>query len=168
MPGHRASGDQGGNTGGGDQDYGGKCYAYLGKCDPISLTLKTAQCSLFEDSTESYAILPRSGTMRNGELWGAPEWEVCILESEPGLSLPTIGAQEGRGTSRKRYRGSEHFRGAKMCEGLRICETDPQYLNPVFGELAMMWPMGWTDLKPLETDKFRVWRQQHSWKDADD
>lgn len=78
------------------------------------------------------------------------------------LMLPTIGANEGKGASKDRYSGSPDFRGAKMCEGLRTCESDPIYLNPSFAELTMMWPLGWTDLKPLAMDKFLEWQQQHS------
>jgi hypothetical protein len=78
------------------------------------------------------------------------------------LMLPTIGANEGKGASKDRYLGSPDFRGAKMCEGLRTCEADPIYLNPSFAELTMMWPLGWTDLKPLAMDKFLEWQQQHS------
>jgi hypothetical protein len=35
-------------------------------------------------------------------------------------------------------------------------------LNPDWTEWLMGWPIGWTDLKPLETDKFQQWQQQHS------
>jgi hypothetical protein len=28
-------------------------------------------------------------------------------------------------------------------------------------EMLMLWPIEWTDLKPLETDKFQQWQQQH-------
>lgn len=35
-------------------------------------------------------------------------------------------------------------------------------LNPTWVEWLMGWPEEWTDLKPLETDKFRLWQQQHS------
>ena len=35
-------------------------------------------------------------------------------------------------------------------------------LNPMWVEWLMGWPLGWTDLKPLEMDKFLVWRRQHS------
>jgi DNA (cytosine-5)-methyltransferase 1 len=35
-------------------------------------------------------------------------------------------------------------------------------LNPTFVEWLMGWPIGWTELKPLEMDKFREWQQQHS------
>ena len=34
-------------------------------------------------------------------------------------------------------------------------------LNPLWVEWLMGWPIGWTDLKPLETDKFQQWQQQH-------
>jgi hypothetical protein len=34
-------------------------------------------------------------------------------------------------------------------------------LNPMWVEWLMGWPLGWTDLKPLEMDKFRSWQQQH-------
>ena len=35
-------------------------------------------------------------------------------------------------------------------------------LNPTWVEWLMGWPQGWTDLKPLATDKFREWQRQHS------
>jgi hypothetical protein len=34
-------------------------------------------------------------------------------------------------------------------------------LNPDWTEWLMGWPPGWTDLKPLGTDKFQQWLQQH-------
>lgn len=77
------------------------------------------------------------------------------------LILPTIVKNEFKGTSKKRFIGSPDFRGAKMSEGLRTCESDPIYLNPSFGELVMMWPLGWTDLQPLEMGKFQEWLHSH-------
>jgi hypothetical protein len=35
-------------------------------------------------------------------------------------------------------------------------------LNPEWVEWLMGWPIGLTDLKPLATDRFQEWRQQHS------
>ena len=34
-------------------------------------------------------------------------------------------------------------------------------LNPMWVEWLMGWPLGWTDLKPLEMDKFHFVQQQH-------
>ena len=35
-------------------------------------------------------------------------------------------------------------------------------LNPTWTEWLMGWPLEWTALKPLATDKYRQWRQLHS------
>jgi hypothetical protein len=34
-------------------------------------------------------------------------------------------------------------------------------LNPMWVEWLMGWPLGWTDLKPLEMDKFQQWLHSH-------
>ena len=34
-------------------------------------------------------------------------------------------------------------------------------LNPVWIEWLMGFPLGWTDLQPLATDKFRQWLHSH-------
>lgn len=40
-------------------------------------------------------------------------------------------------------------------------QTPPMRLNPDWVEWLMGWPIGHTDLKPLETARFREWQQQH-------
>jgi hypothetical protein len=40
-------------------------------------------------------------------------------------------------------------------------QTQPRSLSPAWVEWLMGWPLGWTDLKPLETDKFQAWRRLH-------
>jgi len=40
-------------------------------------------------------------------------------------------------------------------------QTPPMRLNPAWVEWLMGWPIGHTELKPLEMDKFHEWRQQH-------
>jgi DNA (cytosine-5)-methyltransferase 1 len=34
-------------------------------------------------------------------------------------------------------------------------------LNPMWVEWLMGWPLGWTDLKPLEMDRFQKWLDEH-------
>lgn len=75
------------------------------------------------------------------------------------LFLPTLGKNESKGSSRKRYRDSAHFRGAKMSEGLRTSETDPIYLHPSFAEAVMGFPIGWTELAPQATPSSRKSRK---------
>ena len=38
---------------------------------------------------------------------------------------------------------------------------DGGQLNPEWVEWLMGWPIGWTDLKPLEMGKYLSWYQQH-------
>jgi hypothetical protein len=40
-------------------------------------------------------------------------------------------------------------------------EKPPAQLNADWVEWLMGWPLGWTDLKPLETDKFQKWLDAH-------
>lgn len=44
--------------------------------------------------------------------------------------------------------------------GIETLPTKTARLNPNWVEWLMGWPIGWADLKPLATDKFRSWRQQ--------
>jgi hypothetical protein len=39
-------------------------------------------------------------------------------------------------------------------------------LNPMWVEWLMGWPLGWTDLKPLEMDKFQQWCASHGKQSA--
>ncbi len=63
----------------------------LGRYDPSTHSLKTAQCSLFEDLKPSSVTLPRWGSMQDGELYQRQTLVRPILESESGL-WPTITA----------------------------------------------------------------------------
>ena len=52
---------------------------------------------------------------------------------------------------------------------LRLCNVETATgdpiggsLNPTWVEWLMGWPLGWTELKPLETVKFRQWLHSHS------
>lgn len=131
------------------------------KWSPSTSIWRTVQHSLFEDLELSLEKWPRWGSMLDGVCYQEPIPERSICANEFGFFLPTPGKSEGKGSSKNRYLNSPHFHGAKTSEGLRTCEADPIYLNPLFGELIMMFPMGWTDLQPLGMRKFQEWRQQH-------
>lgn len=131
------------------------------KWEPQSCSWRTHQHSLFEGLETFSGTWPRWGIMRDGACFRVPMSVAFTYESESGLKLPTTGASEYKGSSAKRFIGSPDFRGAKMSEGLRTCEGDPIYLHPLFAELVMMWPLGWTDCTPLATDKFQRWFDSH-------
>jgi hypothetical protein len=69
---------------------------------------------------------------------------------------PTPTASDWRGGTGK----TQAERGRK--NGPSLAEANRGSLNPTWVEWLMGWPLGWTDLKPLGTDKFRQWQQQHS------
>ena len=67
--------------------------------------------------------------------------------------------------------GSGAFQKMKALEAEGIVTTEERkqmtagnggQLNPTWTEWLMGWPLEWTVLKPLATDKFRQWRQLHS------
>jgi hypothetical protein len=77
-------------------DSGQNLPASFGWYDPDSHLLKTAQCSLFEDSMLSSLTLPRSGSMRNGKLYPRPKWEPRIFAKGYGLWPTPVAEDTGR------------------------------------------------------------------------
>ena len=144
-----------------EADCGKKCLEWFAKLDLNSSVWKIRQCSLFEDLEQSLETWPRWGMMLNGECFHVEKLVEYICENASLYSVPTPTKSESKGTSKKRFIGSVDFRGQKTSEALRTCITDPCYLNPLFAEALMGWPIGWTDLKPLAMDKFREWLQRH-------
>ena len=75
---------------------------------------------------------------------------------------PTPRASEWKGvgpigSKSHQYRLDRKYLDATVQEA----EQKTGQLNPTFVEWLMGWPLGWTDLKPLETDKYQQWLQQH-------
>jgi len=127
-----------------DQDSGEKWHGSFAKYDPSTHSLRTPQCSLFEDSTEYCATLPRWGSMRTGECWEQTMLEQSINATESGL-WPTPTTPSGGGNCG----GSGAYKNA-LKNGTHI----PHSINPNLYEWLMGWPQGWTDLKPLEMGRF--------------
>ena len=134
-----------------DQDFGEKWRGSFAKYDPDTHSLRTHQCSLFEDSTEYCATLPKWGSMRTGELWEQTLLEQNIKETESGL-WPTPTTPSGGGNCG----GSGAYKNA-LKNGTHI----PHSINPNLYEWLMGWPIGWTGLKPLEMAKWPFARPQH-------
>lgn len=144
-----------------DQGYGAKWRELLVRYDRDTCSWRTHRSLWDEDLSACSLTLPKWGSMRDGVLLEQDTSADGIFGSAAGSWLPTLGKNEYRGSGKERFRGSDEYRGAKMSEGLRTCKEDPIYLTPSFGEYAMGWPLTWTELAPLATDRFRSWRQQH-------
>jgi hypothetical protein len=152
-----------------DQECGDTWRGWLAKFDPDTSSWKTAQCSLLEDSIESLQTLPRSGMTRGGLLWELPMLERRTNAKEFGL-LPTPVASDSKGQTKNtiQYKNKRFVRvsqttgtefGARLSGAYHLMTGN--ILPTSFSEWMMGWPLGWTDLKPLETDKSHCAQQQH-------
>jgi len=159
---------------GNDQDSGEKCHGSFAKYSPDTHSLRTHQHSLFEDSTECCVILPRWGLMRNGECWDTTTSVGNIEGKESGL-LPTPPKNLFNHWSSAK---AKYFNAGLRKSGVKVGSTlwwemTKEHLHlggledrktipdPSCGEVVMGWLMGWTELQPLEMDKFQEWQRQH-------
>ena len=210
-----------------DLDCGKRWRGLLGRYDPSTHSLKTAQCSLFEDLKPSSVTLPRWGLMQDGELYQRQTLVRPTSENESGsepnnetfFHTPTTGGLDGGSNSRKALKKrmenwptptahnakeaacpAEFLRNTPTLAAMVALRSFPTptasdnrdrgnmsnpsiqrrialgkqimlsqsvdrnsgQLNPPWVEWLMGWPLEWTDLKPLGTDKFQQWQQQHS------
>ena len=159
----------------------------LARFDRATSSWKTAQHSLLEDSQSSSVIWPRSGMTANGQCWELPTLERRTSATDSGLwptptvsgnynrkgasatsgdglatavqkwPTPTARIHKGGGNSMTRKDGKSR---SDMLDWAVEYQTGMR-LNPTWVEWLMAWPLGWTDLKPLETDKCHSAQQQH-------
>jgi hypothetical protein len=84
-----------------------------------------------------YAV-ERGATKSKDYTWPTPRTKgMCGGTGHKQMLIQKLGEEEG----------TEMFNGGK--------------LNPMWVEWLMGWPLGWTDLKPLEMDRFQKWLEQH-------
>lgn len=110
--------------------------------------------------------------VRHPQLWPTPT--VCGNNNRKGLtktsgdglatavlSYPTPKCQDARAAlfDRRKSNLGEVIHGRYLNGGDMTPQTKTARLNPYWVEWLMGWPIGWTDLKPLATDKFLSWQQ---------
>lgn len=137
-----------------EADSGERWHALLVKFSPDSCGWKTARCLWEEDLDWSCLILPRWGSLHDGELW-----------ERATLALPTRGngcglwATPQASDNRKVVSGY----GKSLRNGQNIPElgTAEGWINPELSEWLMGWPDRWTDCAAPATAKYQEWRQWH-------
>jgi hypothetical protein len=136
-----------------DQECGQKWLASFVKYDPSMSLWKTHQCSLLGDLDEFSGTWPQWGLMQDGECWELTLPDLTIGDNESGL-LPTVLATDWKGgtTAARQDNGKLRFDQWRDYVKLKHGLTYP---HPMHSEMRMGWPVGWTDLKPSETDKSR-------------
>ena len=174
-----------------EAECGEKWLASFVKYDPDSSLWKTHQCSLLGDLDEFSETWPQWGLMRDGECWEQRTLEQTIRGTESGLLeqtwptprscsamaatiTPKSAWNEKRNANLETIVGRVQFptptahnskEGNYPSERNRKTPTLATHaggkLNPMWVEWLMGWPLGWTDLKPLATDKYHCVQLQH-------
>jgi hypothetical protein len=166
-----------------EADFGANLPALLAKYDPITHSLKTAQCSLLEDLTGCLPTLPRWGTMQNGVVYQRVIVGLGMREIEFGFSpngvdtfhIPNTTGLDGGSNSRKAmkkkalnfptptaHNAKENNSPSELVRNTPTLATHAGgKLNPNWVEWLMGWHIGQTDLKPLVTGKSHYVLQQH-------
>lgn len=145
---------------------------WFAKLDPNGSLWRTPQCSFLEDLEQFSETWPRSGLMLRGQCFQLPTLERRTCAKESGL-WPTPVKTDGFAVGwcltsiERKERGETRPSGAKIGTGLKYFRATEKHLingypNPNLTEWLMGWPAKWSDLQPLETDKFQEWLRQHS------
>lgn len=97
----------------------------------------------------SYTYLQEQGAEEPDEtefgLWGSPTasaWKDLTFTKDQALKSK-FGAQQNRYTT-------------------QYLKSTGDFPSPALGEWIMSFPIGWTDLKPLEMRSFRLWLREAS------
>jgi hypothetical protein len=142
-----------------EAECGEKWLASFTKYDPNSCSWKTHQCSLLGDLEPFLETWPTWGLMLNGECWEQIPQVFHTIEPEFGW-LPTPVASDWKGGCKAIRKDT----GLQRTDAIRHyikTKYNITYPAPNFLESLMEWPAEWTELKPLETDKFQEWQKQH-------
>ena len=138
-------------------DCGPKWHGSFARFDLDTSTWKTPQCSLLGDLDEFSETWPAWGSMRSGECWALTTPMLRTREKESGF-LPTPDASMGA-------RGASTNKTNRRADGSKRQVTINDIVggrpNPAWTEWVMGWPIGWTDLRPLETGRFQEWLKLH-------
>jgi len=170
--------------------YGGRCCELLARHNLLLFSAKTRLLSAQVDLTKLSKGLPPSGMCAGGSLSELTLLDLITEGSDYGSMLPTPTARDwkdtiGMGTVRNDGKTRldrlpmllfEYVRRAGISSKTNAEPTDAQIVKlmglveleisgrdycPELPEWLMGWPIGWTDLKPLETDRFQQWLLLH-------
>ena len=141
-------------------DCGRKCSGWFARFDRDTSSWRIPQTLLAGDSGLFSETWPRAGFVScDGRAFQLPSPARLKGGTVSGL-LPTCTASDAKRSSNGTTRNRRPCDGLTLTDWLKL-NIGQARLNPCFSEWMMLWPIGFTDLKPLETDKFQQWLALH-------
>ena len=143
-----------------DPDYGSNSTESFASYDPDTSSWRTSQASLLTEWEEFLETWPQAGTMRSGKCYRQQMWEHPISDGGCGLWPTPSTVDRASGGTGKIFRtstGSLRRRnpdGTSSNLGLAMnveLKEGTGRLNPTWVEWLQGFPMGWTDVRPSET-----------------
>jgi hypothetical protein len=173
-----------------DPVYGGKCCELLARFDLPMFSVKTRLLCERQGCQKLSEDFPTSGMHLDGSLWELKVSDCITNVSDCGFMLPTPTARDFKdtfGMKTERQDGKSRLDRLPMLlfslvrsagillKNLRVhtvaktvCLKDLAHIRilgqdycPELPEWVMGWPIGWTDLRPLEMDRFQQWLLSH-------
>lgn len=125
--------------------YGKNIKELWGKLDLNSSSLKTAQCSLFEDLNKSFAILPKAGMIVNGNVYRLHNLVSIIRENEFTV-LPTPSKSDAKIILRSSAQYKKYYMRGHQDKALYQFQLNGLTANQamIMYEWMMGFPVNWT------------------------
>lgn len=145
------------------------CESASGLWLPTPCTVDTGSRINRSDS-DGAALRPTLGAMARHDLWPTPTASLGTKggritprkSREGGALIEAVSARTWATATARDWRSGKASQVTHERNSRPLSEQVGGLLNPDWVEWLMGWPIGWTALKPLETDRFHEWRQQHS------
>lgn len=133
------------------QVFGGRCIELLANYDQELQSWRMLQMSFVWADPMLLEVLPQSGMIVNGQLFGLQILDFCTAEQDGFvLPTPTHHANNNPHTPSAWNRNSDP--GVQYAKAFGITKEqaiqEGYQLNPLFVEELMGFPIGWTDVQP--------------------
>lgn len=123
----------------------------LARYDHASSSWKTSQLSLITESEPFSETWPASGTMLNGLLFRRAPWVLHTCDSECSLWPTPTASMDGRGFGIPLHTNTGRYKLSTVLRVHALVKEHGWRIHPNFTEALMDFPMGWTEIAPLET-----------------
>ncbi len=132
------------------QDYGLTSRASLASFDRLSRLWKTSQRCLIETWERFAGAWPKSGMMQNGQLYPLAPLVRHTCDNECSLWPTPTASMDGRGFGIPLHDRTGRYKKSTVSRVHALVGEHGWRIHPSFTETLMGFPLGWTEIEPLE------------------